>query len=143
MSASPWMSYGYAWRGIGAGIQGGVYFWLSLRRVRISPFYLRASRNIPSGFPTRTRNAKITQRGSFQMVGRIWSGSRCGEFAELTLSLHQYPDIKHNSPSNYRDLPSSKSTFVEFKMVSFALCRFIQELGVQPHRLGAFHRSIG
>ena len=53
------MSNGRARHGVADMIQEGVFFWLALRRIRISPVYLGSSRDIPRNILTRTTGAEI------------------------------------------------------------------------------------
>ena len=111
MSALSWMGQGHARHGIASRIQVGVYIWLALRRIRISPFYLRSSRNISSYFLTRTTDTEITQCANTHLVKRIRLGARWNEFAHLALSLHQYPELKPSCPAHYSSLAALKAIF--------------------------------
>ena len=78
MSSLSWLSQGHARHGIAERIQVGVYFWMALRRIRISPFYLRSARSISSDFLTRTTDSEITQWANTHMAKRMTSGARWG-----------------------------------------------------------------
>ena len=107
------------------------------------PFYLRPSRNISSDFPTRTTDAEIPQWANAQMMKRIRLWTRRGDFVQLTLSLHQYPDIQPSCPVHYRDLTALKAIFVEFNPMRFTTCQFIMELGVQSRWVDAPQSTLG
>ena len=143
MSALSWMSHGHDRRGVAERIQVGVYFWLALHRIRIPPFYLRSSRNISSGFLTRTTDAEITQWASVQMMKRIRLWASREEFVQLTASLQKNPNIRPSCPVHYRGLPALKSIFAEFNPMIFTMCQFTQELCMRSQRIDDFHSTIG
>ena len=130
MSALSWLSQGHARHGIAARIQVGVHFWLALHRIRISPFYLRSVRNIPSDFLTLATDSEITQWANTHMVKRVKLGSRWENFAKLKMSLREYPNSQPGCPVHYRSLTALKANFVEFDPRSFSLGYFTNDLGL-------------
>ena len=86
-SALSWMSRGHSRHGVAAKIQAGVYFWIALRRIRISPFYLTSPRNTSSEFLTRTTGAELNHRANTQVMKRGLLGHRWREFVKLTQSF--------------------------------------------------------
>ena len=138
-----WLSQGHARRGIAAKIQVGVYFWMALRRIRISPFYLRSAHDVSRDFLTRTTDSEITQRANTHVMKRAKLGARWGRFVKLTMSLHEYPNIQPSWPVHYRSLAALKENFAEFNPRSCSLCYFVKDIGLIYQWLGAFRSTIG
>ena len=93
VSALSWMNHGHARHVPAARIQVGVFFWLAIRRIRISPFFLRSGRNFPSDFLTRTSDSKIQTWADQNMMTRIRLGHRWEQFVDHTLPMQRYPEI--------------------------------------------------
>ena len=74
-------------------IQVGVYFWSAIRRVGISPFYLRPGRSFCNYPAARTADEKLRQWEVKRSTTRIKLG-KWNDIIYLTMSLRQYREIQ-------------------------------------------------
>ena len=82
MGAMSWLSFGHARHAPSARIQAETYHMVATDRIRISPFPLLSSRNIPSDFSTRTSDSEINSAEAENHMGRIRLGNRRGAFRQ-------------------------------------------------------------
>ena len=94
MGALSWLNFGHARHGPAARIQAGVFFWLSIREIRIPPpFFLRHGRNIAIDFLTRATEAQIQEWPDQHLTTRIRLGRKWASFVTNTIAMQRYPTI--------------------------------------------------
>ena len=129
--ALSWLKFGHARHGDAAMIQVGGSLWIAVRRLRISPFFLRPGRNSPNDFLTRTTEPQLQDWAETQEMRRILLGRKWVRFDGVATLLRRYRPGSSPSPTvYYESLKNMGAVFVEFNHRSFSLCHFAREMGL-------------
>ena len=142
MSALSWLNFGHARHGPAARIQVGVFCWLAIRKIRISPFFLRSGHNFPSDFLTRTSEAQIQERGDQNLTTRIRLGRKWECFVENTLATQRYPEMSIDPTVYYTPLANLAAVFVELNPRSISMGHFANCMGLRSEWLGPAQSEI-
>ena len=131
MSSLSWLEFGHARHGPSARIQVGVFFWLDVRRIRISPRFLRPGRNFSSDFLTRAAEPLLQDWAERQDTTRIRLGRKWHDFVDVTMSLRQYHELKVGPTAYYLPRKGIGDVFVELNPRSYSMCHFDNETGLR------------
>ena len=142
MSALSWLNFGHSRHGPAARIQVGVFFWLAIHKIRISPFFLRSGHNFSSDFLTRTTETQIQEWADQHLMTRIRLGRRWENFVGTTLAMQQYPEMSVTPTVHYNPLKNLAAVFVELNPRSFSMCHFANGFGLRSEWLDPAHSEI-